>query len=123
MITPLEAIDRRKVLSAGGLLGLAAALGRAAPAYAWTQGNPAMQMSNPASGGVRNYDLEIDDYRLVVNGRPGKAMAINGTVPGPLLRFREGEEAIIRVTNRLEEIASIHCTGSSCLPAWTGFPA
>ena len=122
MITPLEAIDRRKVLSAGGLLGLAAALGRAAPAYAWTQGNPAMQMSNPASGGVRSYDLEIDDYRLVVNGRPGKAMAINGTVPGPLLRFREGEEAIIRVTNRLEEIASIHWHGILLPPGMDGVP-
>ena len=33
--------------------------------------------------------------------RPGSAMAMNGTVPGPLLRLREGQEAVIRVTNRL----------------------
>ena len=122
MITPSEVIDRRRVLTTGGLLGLAAVLARAAPAYAWTQDSQALQVSNPASAGVRSYDLEIDDYRLMVDGRPGKAMAINGTVPGPLLRFREGEEAVIRVTNRLKEIASIHWHGILLPPGMDGVP-
>jgi len=91
MISPSEVIDRRRVLTNGGLLGLAAVLARGAPAYAWTQDSQALAVSNPAAAGVRSYDLEIDDYRLMVDGRPGKAMAINGTIPGPLLRFREGE--------------------------------
>ena len=39
-------------------------------------------------------------------------MAINGTVPGPLLRLREGQDAVIRVTNRLaRETTSIHWHG------------
>ncbi|NIP82356.1 MAG: multicopper oxidase domain-containing protein, partial [Gemmatimonadetes bacterium] len=43
--------------------------------------------------------------------RSGRAITMNGTVPGPLLRFREGDEAVIHVTNRLEEDTSIHWHG------------
>ena len=39
-------------------------------------------------------------------------MAINGTVPGPVVRLREGQDAVIRVTNQLKgESASIHWHG------------
>lgn len=38
-------------------------------------------------------------------------MVINGSLPGPLLRFREGETVTIRVTNELDETASIHWHG------------
>ena len=104
-----QLLQRRTVMKQGALLGLSAILARAAPAYAWSN---AQQTSIATSRGPqRQTDLEIGDYRLTVNGRPGSAMAINGTIPGPLLRFREGEQAVIRVTNRLEEIASIHWHG------------
>lgn len=35
-------------------------------------------------------------------------MTINGSVPGPVLRWREGEEVVINVTNRLDESTSVH---------------
>ena len=40
--------------------------------------------------------------------RRGTAVTMNGTVPAPLLRFREGDDAVIHVTNRLGEDTSIH---------------
>ncbi|WP_257898391.1 multicopper oxidase domain-containing protein, partial [Roseovarius mucosus] len=45
---------------------------------------------------------------FTVGGRTGRAIAVNGTVPAPLLRLREGETFRIAVTNTLDEVASIH---------------
>jgi CopA family copper-resistance protein len=49
-------------------------------------------------------------------------MGINGSVPGPLIRLREGEEAVLRVTNRLKETASIHWHGLLLPPDMDGVP-
>ena len=38
-------------------------------------------------------------------------MAINGLVPGPLIRLQEGDDVTLRVTNRLKESTSIHWHG------------
>jgi CopA family copper-resistance protein len=38
-------------------------------------------------------------------------VTVNGSVPGPLVRLREGETVTIRVTNQLEEVTSIHWHG------------
>ena len=53
-------------------------------------------------------ELVIDKHTLDIGGRLVSAIAVNGTVPGPLVRLREGQEAVIRVTNRMkDEDASI----------------
>ncbi len=57
------------------------------------------------------YDLVIGETTLDVTGRDRPAMAINGTVPGPVLRFKEGEDLTINVTNRLGVDTSIHWHG------------
>lgn len=117
-----ELISRRAVLAAGGGLGVSAALARAAPAYARTSVVQAALAPVAGPRGERALDLEIGHFQLMVGDRPGRAMAINQTIPGPLLRFREGEEAVLRVTNRLEEIASIHWHGIILPPAMDGVP-
>ena len=48
---------------------------------------------------------------ITIEGRDATATGINGTVPGPLLRFREGERVQLDVTNRLAEDSSIHWHG------------
>jgi CopA family copper-resistance protein len=55
--------------------------------------------------------LTIGHAAVNVEGREGHAVTINGTVPGPLLRLREGQTARISVTNTLEEETSIHWHG------------
>jgi len=57
------------------------------------------------------YNLVIDEQPLAIDGKTKSAMTINGGVPGPTLRFREGEEVTINVTNRLDVDSSIHWHG------------
>jgi CopA family copper-resistance protein len=46
-----------------------------------------------------------------VGGRAGHAIAVNGTVPGPVIRLREGQTVRLSVTNTLPEDTSIHWHG------------
>ncbi|MCC7393291.1 MAG: copper resistance system multicopper oxidase [Sphingomonadaceae bacterium] len=61
------------------------------------------------SGDVIN--LSIGDGHRVVDGRRGGAIAVNGSVPGPLIRLREGQDVTINVTNGLRVDSSIHWHG------------
>ncbi len=69
-----------------------------------------------------SYDLVIDRLDVNFTGSPSKAVAINGTVPGPLLRFREGEDVELNVTNRLDEDTSVHWHGLLVPPEMDGVP-
>src|SRR5680860_1179674 len=116
----MHTITRRTFFQRAGALGLLAVAERLAPAYAWA-GIPDAQPQSPrANRGV--IDPTIGEVPFRVNGRTGTAVAMNGTVPGPLIRLREGEEAVIRVTNRLEEITSIHWHGIILPPDMDGVP-
>lgn len=66
-------------------------------------------VASPATADV--YDLVIEQKTVSITGRERAATAINGTVPGPVLRWQEGEEVTINVTNRLREPTSIHWHG------------
>ena len=57
------------------------------------------------------YDLVIGEITLDASGTERPALAINGSVPAPTLRFFEGEELTINVTNTLEVDSSIHWHG------------
>ena len=59
-------------------------------------------------GGI---DLYLEHKDLLIGGRTGRAIAINGSVPGPVIRMQEGKEALIRVHNRMDESTSIHWHG------------
>jgi CopA family copper-resistance protein len=60
---------------------------------------------------VVEYDLVIDQSGLQIDDRSATAYKINGTVPGPLLRLKEGQDAVIRITNNLSEVTSMHWHG------------
>lgn len=64
-----------------------------------------------AHGDVREYHLTIAQSDVVINGTPRHAMTINGTVPGPVLRFTLGDEAVIHVHNTMKESTSLHWHG------------
>jgi CopA family copper-resistance protein len=55
--------------------------------------------------------LTIAETAFNVDGRAGHAVAINGTIPAPLIRLREGENVRLAVTNHLDEDTSIHWHG------------
>jgi CopA family copper-resistance protein len=60
---------------------------------------------------ARTYDLVIDETTVNLTGRQRPALAVNGSIPAPTLRFTEGEDVVINVTNKLEVDASIHWHG------------
>ena len=57
------------------------------------------------------FDLVIAESPVNFTGQPGVATTINGSLPAPTLRWREGDTVTIRVTNRLREPTSIHWHG------------
>ena len=57
------------------------------------------------------FNLAVKRVPVNFTGRPNYATAVNGSVPGPILRWREGDDATIAVTNRLAETTSIHWHG------------
>ena len=62
------------------------------------------------------FDLSIDQLPVNYTGVARLSTAVNGQVPAPLLRWREGDVVTMRVTNRLAVPSSIHWHGM-ILPA------
>ena len=92
-----------KGLAAGGLLG---GLGL------WR--SPVWALTSPGQPTVlagTEFDLFIDQSPVNLTGRKRTALTINGSLPGPLLRWREGDTVTLRVKNRLAEPTSIHWHG------------
>lgn len=105
-----DMLTRRAALS-GGIAALACA---AAPGA----------LSQPGIGRAlpREYNLILAHATANFSGRPRPAMAVNGQIPAPVLRFREGEEVIINVENRLREHTSIHWHGLILPSSQDGVP-
>ena len=57
------------------------------------------------------FDLEVSALEVNFTGSRRMATAINGQVPGPLLRWREGDTITVRVKNRLDVPTSLHWHG------------
>ncbi|MBR0667052.1 copper resistance system multicopper oxidase [Roseomonas hellenica] len=60
---------------------------------------------------AQRYDLTLEERSVTINGTARPAVTVNGQFPGPLIRLREGDEAVIRVTNRMSTASSIHWHG------------
>lgn len=61
---------------------------------------------------IKEYQLVIDESTINVTGKPVKRITVNGHFPAPLLEFEEGDDAVIRVQNKLKnKDSSIHWHG------------
>ncbi|WP_044871583.1 copper resistance system multicopper oxidase [Pseudomonas sp. LFM046] len=92
-----------KGLAAGGILG---GLGL------WK--TPVWAVTSPGQPTVLSgteFDLFIGETPVNFSGKTRIAKTINGGIPGPLLRWREGDTVTLRVRNRLDEDTSIHWHG------------
>ena len=104
-MTALFTTRRAMLKGAVGLGGLAAI-----PAWARAMPHgPIRQGFDEVSGRV--IDLAVGQGAIEVAGRSGHAFAVNGSVPGPLVRLKEGEAATLRVANHLAQDTSIHWHG------------
>jgi CopA family copper-resistance protein len=101
-VSRTASLTRRRFVQgvAGGALLLAAGASRA---------RPSVPRTTSLSG--RQFDLTIDELPVNYTGVPRLATAVNGQVPAPLLRWREGDVVTVRVTNRLRVPSSIHWHG------------
>jgi CopA family copper-resistance protein len=93
----------QRALHLAGVTGLATTL----PLPGWAQSGRSALRPVTASA----YDLAIGHTPVTIDGRSAMATGINGSVPGPLLRFREGERITLDVRNDLHHDSSIHWHG------------
>jgi CopA family copper-resistance protein len=68
------------------------------------------------------FNLEVVQVPVNYTGRAAYATAVNGCVPGPTLRWREGDIVTLAVTNRLKETTSIHWHGIRTPSEMDGVP-
>lgn len=92
-----------KGLAASGLLG-GLGLWRT-PVWALNSSGQVSELSGT------DFELFIGETPVNFTGQPRTAMTINGSLPGPLLRWREGDTVTLRVRNRLNTDTSIHWHG------------
>ena len=77
----------------------------------WAQETAATSTGTAPVLSGTEFDLTVAETAVNFTGRPRLATTINGSIPGPTLRFREGDTVTLRVTNRLAEDTSIHWHG------------
>ena len=106
MTEPLM-LNRRTFIGGGVALATAAGL-HPAWAHSVSQG-----LAAKAQGTLSGEDIRLTVARteLSVDGRAAHAVAINGTIPAPLIRLKEGQNVRLTVENRLNEDTSIHWHG------------
>ena len=99
---------RRRVVQILAAAGVSVGFSGFTPALAGVEQTSGESGRTAVDGGM---DLVIRRQKLNIGGRETTATTINGSVPGPLLRFRDGETVTIRVKNELQETTSIHWHG------------
>ena len=105
-------LSRRHLLAGLGTASAFAAM------PVWAQGHSVHRMRGGApirvgfdevSGAV--IDLTVGHGPRTVQGRKGHGIAVNGSVPGPLIRLKEGQNVHLNVSNTLDTDTSIHWHG------------
>ncbi len=77
--------------------------------------------TSPVLSGT-HFDLVIDALPVNFTGRHAIATGVNGSSPGPTLRWREGDTVTLAVTNRLNVPSSIHWHGMRIPAGMDGVP-
>jgi CopA family copper-resistance protein len=101
-------VSRRTFVKGLGVAGVGISAGVwGMPAFA-RGGNAATSWKEIAG---TDFDLRIGDTPMNFTGTPRVAFTVNGSVPAPTLRWKEGDTVTLRVANSLDETASIHWHG------------
>ncbi len=116
----LSSLDRRDFLRGVGLAGGTAAFAAWMPA--WAQPVSAGLTAPIPTVSGSDITLRIARQSMTIDGRRFPAIGVNGTVPAPLIRLREGQQVRLNVINELEEDSSIHWHGLLVPPQHDGVP-
>lgn len=85
-------------------------------------------LTAPAYAKTSEYNLTIDRTPVNITGHEVERVTVNGGIPAPTLRFTEGDDAVIHVTNKMDETTSIHWHGlilpgeMDGVPGFNNFP-
>ena len=99
-------LSRRTFLEGLAAGGVSAGLG----AWGWPRSTLANGLQAPELRGTL-FDLTIGAHPVNFTGKPGIATLVNGSLPAPVLRWREGDTVTLRVRNELAQDTSIHWHG------------
>ncbi|NHN89692.1 copper resistance system multicopper oxidase [Acetobacter conturbans] len=112
-----KAVSRRRFVTSTALLGISSVfphLSRAAPASVASSG----MLPEAAS----SFSLNVEEVPVHIGGEKATSVGINGSMPAPTLRWREGDTVEIQVNNRLDEKTSIHWHGIRLPAEMDGVP-
>lgn len=102
-------ISRREFIRTTSMLGGAFVSQSLLPA--WARSGSDANLSGLVALSGRDFDLSIAEATSTIDGEIGRSILVNGLLPAPLLRWREGDEINLRVTNQLKVDTSIHWHG------------
>ncbi|MEK7557531.1 MAG: multicopper oxidase family protein [Patescibacteria group bacterium] len=68
------------------------------------------------------YDLEASIVQKSINGQRVKMLAYNGSIPGPLIKVKQGSEVTINFTNNTDVETTIHSHGVRVANEFDGTP-
>ena len=100
-------LSRRRFVQGVALGGAATGLGLLRPSPVWALTDP----GRPVVLTGTEFALEIADTPVNYTGAARLATTVNGSIPGPVLRWKEGSTVTLRVSNRLRVPTSIHWHG------------
>jgi CopA family copper-resistance protein len=106
-LPPTVDLSRRRFVQGVALGGVAAGLGLVRPGQASALDRP----GRPTVLSGTDFQLDIAQTPVNYTGLVRSATTVNGSLPGPLLRWKEGTSVTLRVTNRLRVPTSIHWHG------------
>jgi CopA family copper-resistance protein len=104
-----EAIDRRQFMTRALIAGGSFALGGVMPAWAQLVSS-GLTKPLPSVSGL-DIALTIERQMITIDGRQRHAIGINGSVPAPLIRLKQGQNVRLAVTNSLDVDSSLHWHG------------
>ena len=104
-----SSVSRRSLLRGAVLTGSGLALAPLFPAWA-RSGTAGLSPASEVLSG-ESIELSIGHSPFTVGGKTGHAVTVNGTLPGPIIRLKEGQRVRLAVTNTLHEDSSIHWHG------------
>jgi CopA family copper-resistance protein len=113
-------LDRRQLLRGATWLGGAAGLAAWMPA--WAQSVSAGIATPLPTVTGEEITLRIARQAMMIDGRPSRAIGINGSVPAPLIRLREGQNVRLKVINDLDVDSSVHWHGLLVPAQFDGVP-
>ncbi|MHB1272623.1 MAG: copper resistance system multicopper oxidase [Rhodanobacter sp.] len=104
---PATDLSRRRFVQGVALGGAVAGFSLLRPSNVWALTSP----GQPRVLSGTDFALEIGETLVNFTGATRMATTVNGQVPGPILRWKEGSTVTLRVTNRLRVPTSIHWHG------------